>query len=257
MPRQVGEWTLEKLRVLETYLPLYLKATTKALERYYIDAFAGPGTNLRGRKNVYGSPLIALEAQSTNGVRFDRLFLIERDESVADELEKTIRDRGHARRATVIRGDVNVELPKVVRLLHRRAPQLIFLDPVGIDPRWSTIQEIAPWRVELLINFPLGMSIKRNINSRKVTDYFGTAAWRPIWDRGGTGTARALLDLYKDRLRELGFVYSPRIDMLIRTANNQSLYYLLLASKVKPAQEIMNWVFRQTLSSGQMQLDLD
>ena len=42
MPRRVGDWTLDKLKILEQYLPAYLSATQTAIERIYIDPFAGP-----------------------------------------------------------------------------------------------------------------------------------------------------------------------------------------------------------------------
>ena len=35
MPRQVGEWTKDKLRLLQLYLPGYLQATTRALDRIW------------------------------------------------------------------------------------------------------------------------------------------------------------------------------------------------------------------------------
>jgi three-Cys-motif partner protein len=256
MPRQIGEWTQDKLKVLSDYLPIYLKATTRAFERIYVDAFAGPGTNKLKGGLIDGSPLIALKAVADNGVRFDRLFFIEQDKSAATELEQAVASQRLARRATVIVGDVNVELPALIRTLRKRSPTFVFLDPIGIDPRWTTIEEIAPWQVELLINFPFGMSINRNPHSPKVTAYFGTSEWERIWRRGGTGTVRALLDLYKGNLSGLGFEYSTPIEKMIQTQRNQRLYYLLLASKFKPAPDIMRWVFRQASSSGQLPMDL-
>ena len=59
MARDVGDWTREKLKLLELYLPGYLSATTKAQDRIYIDGFAGPGKNqLRSapREIIDGSP---------------------------------------------------------------------------------------------------------------------------------------------------------------------------------------------------------
>ena len=60
MPRIVGDWTLDKLKIIEQYLPAYLTATQRALERVYIDAFAGPGRNeIKGSGDIVdGSPLI-------------------------------------------------------------------------------------------------------------------------------------------------------------------------------------------------------
>jgi three-Cys-motif partner protein len=254
MPREIGEWTLEKLRILEQYLPIYLQATTRALERIYVDAFAGPGRNrLKGTsKIVDGSPLIALNARAENGTHFNRLFFIEKDEATSAELRESLMERGSASRARLIAGDVNDELPKLIRSLPRRSPTFIFLDTDGIEPKWSTLEAIAPWQVELLINFPLGMSINRNPNSDKVNQYFGTDDWRQIWESSAPGRTRELLDLYKNRLKDLGFEYTTDVDPIIVDSSGHPLYYLIFVSKVEPAKRIMKWVQEQPDSTGQL-----
>ena len=187
MPRQVGFWTQDKLKILEQYLPGYLGATTTARERIYIDAFAGPGLNrLRGTsRTIDGSPLIALDARARNGTEFDRLFFIERDPATAAELRNVLGTRDRSQRAGVIAGDVNDELPKLIIELPPRSPTFVFVDPEGIEPRWSTIQAIAPWRTELLINFPLGMSINRNPDSKKWTRISGRTGGESCGTRQG------------------------------------------------------------------------
>ncbi len=252
MPREVGQWTLEKLRILRQYLPVYLQATTKAKERIFIDAFAGPGTNRLkvSGEVVDGSPRIALTSRSQNGTVFDRYFFIERDRRIANELAANIRDLPSARRASVVHGDVNTKLPEVVRSLNRRSPTFVFLDTEGIEPQWETIEAIAPWKVELLINFPLGMSNNRTPNSEKVNEFFGTTAWRPLWE--STEPARKLLDLYKGRLKQLGFEYTTDVDPLITDRRGHKLYYLVFVSKVEPAKRIMRWVQQQPDSAGQL-----
>jgi three-Cys-motif partner protein len=255
MPREVGPWTKEKLRILAQYLPVYLQATTKAVERIYVDGFAGPGTNRIESTGeiVEGSPLIALGARSTNRTAFDRLFYIERDRKTASELREALSSRDSTGRAKVIEGDVNVELPKLVRELPKRSPTFVFLDTEGIEPRWETLSAIAPWQTELLINFPLGMAINRNPNSRKVMDYFGTDEWRPIWQSAETGRLRRLLDFYKGRLRDLGWRYTTDIDPLITATGGQQLYYLIFVSKIEPGKRIMKWVQEQPDARGQLQ----
>ena len=131
MPREVGSWTQDKLKILQQYLPVYLLATTRALEGIYIDAFAGPGLNrLRGKsRTIDGSPLIALDACARNGMKFDRLFFIERDPAVAAELRDVLKTRDKTQRASVISGDVNKELPKLITKIPRRSPTFVFVDP--------------------------------------------------------------------------------------------------------------------------------
>jgi three-Cys-motif partner protein len=256
MPRQVGFWTQDKLKILQQYLPGYLGATTRARERIYIDAFAGPGLNrLRGTSlTIDGSALIALDARAPNGTKFDRLFFIERDPATAGELRDVLSTRDGAERARVIAGDANEELPKLITKLPQRSPIFVFVDPDGIEPRWTTIEAIAPWRTELLINFPLGMSINRNPDSAKVTAYFGTTRWRDLWK--SPGRTRALLQLYKERLAELGYPYTTEDDRLVKTSGGRRLYYLVFVSKVHVAERIMTWVLRQPNSAGQTRMDI-
>jgi three-Cys-motif partner protein len=254
MPRQVGSWTQDKLKILRQYLPGYLLATTRAIERIYIDAFAGPGLNRLRRRNltIDGSPLIALDACARNGTKFDHLFFIERDPALAAELSGVLNTRDETQRATVIVGDVNKELPKLITQLHQRSPTFVFIDPDGIEPQWTTIEAIAPWRTELLINFPLGMSINRNPDSAKVTAYFGTAQWRALWNL--PARTHELLQLYKERLRRVGYQYTTEDDRLVKTSRGQHLYYLVFVSKVLPAKKIMTWVLAQPDSAGQTRM---
>lgn len=249
MPRSAGPWAKDKLKLLDLYLPGYLQATTKTLDRIYIDAFAGPGRNqIRGSDEIVdGSPLLALDAVASNGSRFTKLYFIEQDEETAQELREVIARRGDPR-AEVITGDTNIELPRLVRSLNPRAPTFVLLDTESIDPAWTTIEAIAPWRTELLINFPLGMAINRNPDSGKVDAYFGTDAWRDHWERRDV---RGLLDLYKDNLRNLGYVHQIDDDRLVKSSSGSHLYYLIPVSKVKPAANIWSWVFRQPDARGQ------
>jgi len=258
MPRQVGAWTQDKLKILQQYLPAYLGATTKALERIYIDAFAGPGLNRlrRGNLTIDGSPLIALDACARNGTKFDRLFFIEHDRALAAELCAVLNTRDKTERASVIVGDVNKELPKLITKLRRQSPTFVFVDPEGIEPQWTTIEAIAPWRTELLINFPLWMSINRNPDSAKVTAYFGTDQWRGVWNSTRPGRSRALLQLYKERLRSLGYQYTTEDDRLVKTSGGRRLYYLVFVSKVAIAQRIMTWVLAQPDSAGQTRMGM-
>jgi three-Cys-motif partner protein len=255
MPRLVGPWAREKLRFLSQYLPVYLTATQGATERIYVDGFAGPGRNEIERTGeiIDGSPLIALSAQGRNGRGFDRIFFIERDADVAAELRGVVDRHVLGRRAAVLLGDVNIELPKLIRTLSPKSPTFVFLDTQSIEPGWRTIEAIAPWRTELFINFPFGMAINRNPGP-KVTRYFGTSDWEPIWYSNRPGRTKELLDLYKSRLGGLGYRFFMEHDPLITATGGQRLYYLVFATKVKPGQDIMRWVQNQPDVFGQMSL---
>ncbi|HVP06144.1 MAG TPA: three-Cys-motif partner protein TcmP [Dehalococcoidia bacterium] len=258
MPRGIGEHTKEKLRIIGLYLPVYLQATKRALERVYIDAFAGPGRNRVKTTGeiVDGSPFIALQAIAQNGTVFDKYYFIELDPDIAGELEGAIQNLSPKPAVEVICGDVNVELPKLMGRIRRRSPTFVLLDTEGIEPAWTTIEALAPWQTELLINFPLGMGIKRNTRSEKVTRYFGTEEWRQVWQGSHPGEAKGLIDLYKSRLRALGWKHPSALDRPIRTTGGQNLYYLIHVSKVEAAKSIMDWVAKQPDSTGQARMGL-
>lgn len=258
MPRKIGAWTQGKLKVIADYLPAYLNATQKAYERVYIDAFAGPGMNLLKRtgKVIDGSPLIALDAKGQNGRGFDRLFFIESDGDAVRDLRAAVAERGGYNRAEVIHGDVNIELPRLMERINKNSPTFVLLDPEGIDPAWETVEALAPWRTELLINFPLGMSINRNPDSPKVDAYFGTSDWKPIWEAGRTWRAPGLIDLYLKRLAEAGWTHPVEDPRLVKDAGNRNLYYLLFASKIPIGKRIMTYVFGQPDAAGQSRLTL-
>ena len=253
MPRDVGEWTQDKLKIVTQYLPAYLTATQRATERIYIDAFAGPGTNRIERTGevIDGSPLIALSAKDKKGHAFSRLFFIEHDAGAARELKAEVVNRGQYHRAAVVEGDVNVELPRLMHRINKRSPTFIFLDTEGIEPRWETVVSLANWQTELLINFPLGMAINRNPDSAKVEAYFGTPEWRRLWEGGRLSRTSGLLHWYLGRLAELGWKEQPDYPRLVRDDGNRYLYYLLFVAKHPAGRRIMDSVFQQPDSSGQ------
>ena len=259
VPREVHAWTKDKLKIVTQYLPVYLDATESAMKRIYIDAFAGPGTNrTKGTREIIdGSPLIALSARGNKGARgFDHLYFIEKDDGLARKLRAEVERLGETDRATVIPGDVNIELSKLIRQIHPRSPTFIFLDTEGIEPRWETIKTLAAWRTELLINFPLGMSINRNADSAKTEAYFGTPEWREYWNGGRLSRTSGLIRFYLDRLASLGWNEQPALSRLVKGGGNKHLYYLLFASKDAGGRRIMNWAFSQPDATGQGRLPL-
>lgn len=259
MPREVGAWTRDKLKVVEDYLPPYLTATQKAIERVYIDAFAGPGKNILKRtgETIDGSPLIALSAKGHDGRGFDRLFFIDNDPGAVAELQAEVALRNATKRTTVIPGDVNVVLPLLMKGINKRSPTFVFLDTEDIEPRWKTIQSLAEWRTELLINFPLGMGINRNPDSIKTPAYFGTKDWRSYWDGGRVSRTSGLVGFYLKRLAELGWKEQPTHSRLVKDDGNRNLYYLLFASKDPAGRRIMNWALDQPDATGQGRFSLD
>ena len=184
------------------------------------------------------------------------MFFIDDDADAVTELRSHIARLGENHRAEVVYGDVNVALPRLMTRINQRSTTFVLLDTEGIEPRWETVQSLAAWQTELLINFPLGMSINRNAESAKTEAYFGTSEWRRYWNGGRLSRTSGLIRFYLNRLADLGWDQQPDHSRLVKGDGNKHLYYLLFASKHPGGRNIMKWAFDQPDATGQGRLPL-
>lgn len=159
-PEFGGQWTLEKLQILERYLDAYTTALKdKPFKLWYIDAFAGSGSikipdggeeaylfssgDEEARGFVEGSAALAIEIRDKP---FDKFVFVEKDTFRCDELRnlaKNYPDR-----------DISIENAEANEYLAgidddwtgRRG--VLFLDPYATAVEWTTIEKIA--RLEAL-----------------------------------------------------------------------------------------------------------
>lgn len=270
----VGPWAEEKLEALRRGLDYYTTRLKKTpyWQKVYVDAFAGPGLSEIRRRPVEpapasllvdlfdtapppdpteeevrylkGSPRVALDIPNP----FDRYVLVERDPQRRAELEAMRAEYGTSRRIEVRGGDANEELLALLASGFSRRTHKVyaFLDPFGVQVPWSTIEALAATEaVEVMINFPLGMAVRRMLPRSgdvpegwgvSLTALFGSPDWRGHAYDGvdlmGQPIKRAdaeerLLAWYRDRLRQaFGYVSEPR---LITNTRGNPLYYLIWA----------------------------
>ena len=266
--RPIGTWTLEKLAVLHLYISAFASACRRASGGYYVDGLAGPGlARVRGAKQppefVWGSPLIALESRP----QLQRCVFLEKNRRAVEALRKRVEPYG--RRASVRRGDVNVDLvPLIRRSVPGGAPCFCLLDPEGTELHWRTISEIAalPGRKrkpELLILFPLEMGILRLLTTRaqleasarsKLNRTFGTQQWESIYNArlGGQlstpAATDAYLELYKSQVEKLGYAFVDEMRISAPTkpgGSRRALYHLVFATDHRKGHEIMRSVFER------------
>lgn len=262
--RPGGAQTRTKLSIVADYLPAFTRASSKARDRIYIDAFAGCGRGIDPHSGqLYeGSAALSLNVQPP----FTELYLIERDAARSDELKKIA--AAHPR-AVVLTGDANVVIPRLLETLNRDAPTLAFLDPEGTELHWATVEALArhkrPGRtkMELLILFPLQMAVLRLLNfkgeeiprahRRRLDLMLGAESpWREIVQMRLTGqlsgpeeTELAFLDAYCDGLhRRLGYLHVLHRE--VAGSNGRPLYYLVFASDSEVGRRIARWDFGAT-----------
>ncbi|WP_063920073.1 three-Cys-motif partner protein TcmP [Methylobacterium aquaticum] len=277
----VGPWAEEKLDSLRRGLDYWTTRLKKKTywEQVFVDAFAGPGmsavrsrpaddkpAHASGMDDIFasllpaeeadpveqevrylkGSPRIALELPNP----FHRYIFIEKDPERLAKLEG-LKEEFHGRRSIeIVAGDANQALLSLLnsKFSKRTHRAYIFLDPFGIQVPWSTIEALAATEaIEVMINFPLGMAIRRMMpNSGDVPKgwsisldtFFGTPDWRKqtyeeVTDLGGTRTVKfadseeRLLQWYRERLGfAFGHVSQPQ---LITNTRGGRLYYLIWA----------------------------
>lgn len=274
-----GDWTREKLQMLEDYLSAYTTIMKEYPFRFgYIDAFAGTGyiqeepdsgeqtlfpvVEEEERDFLKGSVRTALEVEPP----FDAYVFIERDEETYEELVK-IQDEYPEKDIRCFNEDANDLLMELCQKRNwDRHRAVVFLDPFGMQVKWDTIEAIAGTEaIDLWILFPLGIGANRLLTRdgnipeewrRTLTDVFGTEEWENrFYETRRTFFGEAtekVIDLegigqfYVDRLKDVFAAVAPNPRPLYNSRGNP-LYLLCFAAAnptgaptaVKIAQHIL------------------
>jgi len=258
--------TLKKLKVIEYYLNEFatsMKPTGRTggfrgfAERNYIDLFAGPGRCVVSDKSkqtpsgmeVDGSPLIALKVKhplskgaSPDGCQFSIEALTHRVAGVP-----TAKDA--SKRFFV--GDCNEKVSEVLRKINaQNSISVAVIDSFSIACKWSTVRALARCkRMDFIINFPMGMSINRNLHhwveneSSALDDFFGNRGWRNIYEQAhgiASRCIRGFLDSYEQGLSELGYMMGNVREVPITSQKGAKLYYLIFASRSNLGDKFWN-----------------
>ena len=263
--RCVGPWSRDKFFYLQRYCDIFNSGMkNKWPNRVFLDLFSGPGRcRVRPQGDFEdGSPLIALRHP------FTHYFFVDISSYCTDALQKRISNINSTavEKSRVIPGDANVCIDELMSSIEGIGPETLcfaFIDPPGIQLNFETLRKLSlNTRIDLLINFPLGMNIKRQLwhqlhkdpNTESNFDrYFGTTQWRSLCDEKNSGITigSRLLKLYENQLQDLGYAYVGDE----RTIKNRgrSLYMLVFASKNPKGKEFWEKV-TQVAPSGQRRL---
>ena len=239
-----GEWTIEKLTIIEDYLQFYVNALSKQkVQLVYIDAFAGSGKTItHNGKEVDGSALISLKYD------FDKYYFIELDNERAHCLinEINIRFPAKKHKVTVITGDSNKELIRVLRGLTVYQRCVMFFVFFFMELNWDVL-EVAKQKsiIDIWYLFPLN-ALTRNLYKKlrmpdatknKISTILGTEEWeKKLYHQdnqlsffGDEPFIRddfdSLVGFVKNRLTETFPYVSPK-SRVLRNSNNSPLFIL-------------------------------
>jgi len=255
--REMGGYGEQKLDILRSYFYSYSAIVSNHFKRFhYLETCAGPGvcTQRGSGRLVLGTPFLAM----TNKPAFTRFHFVEIKSALCQALQTRKDLHCPEVDAEIVNDDCNNCAKSIVENLPKNSPVLMVMDPEGLELKWeTTVVPLAEHpRSELFINFPFDMGIMRCISpnvspetEHAVTTYMGTDVWKPIRDDYLQGNIshdnlrEAFLRLYTERLQGLG-LKEIQVSRLVRSDNNQPLYFLISASRKRVASKIMKDIMK-------------
>ena len=273
-----GEWTIQKLHIIEEYLKTYTTALKyQKVKKIYVDGFAGSGkTELKsgskddeqGSITVDGSALLSLK------YNFDEYYFLELDENRIALLKENVKATYPEKVGKVhfITGDCNKELSDVLSMITVYHRCLMFLDPYALELKWETLEKISKCGVvDLWYLFPLSvirlMAKDKDIpdgNKEKVTSILGTDEWlsklfvesqqmnlfddSPQYERVDYDQ---VLEYIKSRFGTIFPYVSPNSKILKNEAKNSPMFMLcfMMTNTSKNAQNLASTLVKGIISS--------
>ena len=263
---QAGKWTEDKLFFWKKYIDI----TTKAMSHnqafpnglVYVDLFAGAGVCVLKvmNKRFPGSALIAASAPEP----FSRIIACEKKRELAEACRIRLSNSAVSERCEVLTGDCNSLIHGIVQKIPKSTLTLAFIDPKGLDAKFSTIKTLAKQaRADLVILFADAYDICRNEwqyyhsnPNSKLDQVLGPESqWREILKKAGYPKGfrkRSLFaGIYKDQLRRLlGYEYFG--DRVMKSCG-RPMYRLVYASRSKLGLKFWEEAVKED-SSGQKEL---
>lgn len=223
--RPSGFWVRKKHFYLRRYADIFSRGMKKKWsELTFIDLFSGPGRCLIQDTNeeLDGSPLLAL------GYEFTHYIFIEQDNEDLEALKKRCAGSPKFKQIHFLQGDCNKEVGKVLP----QGLSLAFIDPTGIDVHFETIRALSNHgNVDLLMNIQFGMDIKRNFQHYLQTEKNALDHFLGGDFRGKLKNPRDVLNIYKDKIRGLGYKTVEFNDVVVTNSKSAPMYFLFFASK--------------------------
>jgi len=202
--------------------------------RVYLELFSGPGRCVvrdTGKEEL-GSPLKVI------GHEFTKFIFTELSVPAAEALATRLEPHRNSQLAEIWCGDCAEAVERI--RIPAGSLTFAFIDPTGIGHAPFALIETLhrKTRCDLLINIQHGMGIKMNIHQytpdvdeqSALTRFLGNESWKRLPQHNPSDFFRGVLDLYKQQLDRLGFVFTGR-EVLISNRKGAGLYLLLFASK--------------------------
>ncbi len=240
-------WTKNKAKLIERYIYYFLQVTHNCA---YIDGFAGPQREDKSRPDdEMWSAKLVIELRPRWITRF---FLFDESKAQVRRIEKLIAEqpprtvKEAKRHFKVTRGDVNVELPKLLetRPITEKAAAFCLLDQRTFNCQWSTIEAVARYKreglkIELFYFFPIGWldrSLEALKNEQKGTAWWGRQDWKSIRKLGTIARGELVAERFR---KELGYKHAHPWPIYERQGGGRIMYFMVHASDHDEAPKLM------------------
>lgn len=273
-----GEWTETKIRVFKKYLLAYMQIMkSKSWKLIYFDGFAGSGDiQTNNEKEIIEG--IARHVLSFNEPReFDLYYFVEKNVTNAQYLQAIVSaEYPNKVSKTFVRPgeDCNKKLVDMANFLRqpkgKNYKAIAFLDPYGMQVKWSSIEALKGLGVDLWILVPTGIGINRLLTTKEKSpqmwfnilgDFFGLDS-KNIEDRfyyqdpqltmfGDTrflkveNAIEKACELYQERMQTVFKYVSTPLPLKNRT--NSILFHFIAASNSPVAVKIANEIIKQEI----------
>lgn len=273
-----GNWTHQKIKIVEEYAKAYLQIMKKHpyFKLMYFDGFAGSGEISIGEKmdenSINGAAITVLSINEPKP--FDTYYFVELEKNKADLLRESL-NKIKTSGVFVVSEDCNKKMLDLSYYLKGKTGKsyrvLAFIDPCGMNVDWSSIESFRGLGIDMWILVPTGLGANRLLmkDGNKIpdswfiklenffgitkelilkcthteyteTDLFGTQKKMLIKNDKGI---KEIQRLYSERLRTIfKYVSSPYV---MRNSHNSTMFHLFLASNNNSAVEIANDIVKK------------
>ncbi|PUV25148.1 three-Cys-motif partner protein TcmP [Sphingobacterium athyrii] len=266
-----GNWTYQKIKIIEDYAKAYLQIMKNRpyWKLMYFDGFAGSGDiNIDG---ALDSKVIEGAAKKIVAIKepkiFDICYFVELDKQKAKNLQQSLHQIRKAG-VFVVEDDCNRKLKNMSHFLKSEKGKnhkvLAFIDPCGMEVDWASIECLKGLSIDMWILIPTGIGVNRMLTKNhkiseawwaKLEAFFGIS--REILDHDfytfyevptlfgdnqkifkKNNGIKMIEHIYLQRLNEVfDFVSKPYI---LKNKNNSIMFHFVLASNNQVAINIAN-----------------
>lgn len=286
-----GNWTEMKLEAFIKYVNAYLSIMRVCKEKYnwkiiYFDGFAGSGEgnkqdaeegvsniknllpydNIPEEANVYKGAAERILSIGVDG--FDHIYFIEKDEESILKLRSKLKEYD-TNNVQYRQGDANEELLKLAGA-HKRDSKyasLVFLDPFGMEIKWSSIEQLKGARSDVWILVPTGVIINRlldrkgelksikklesffGMNETEIKGYFYKTKQRAtlfgdeIVQEKIPNAIPKIAELYIERLQTI-WKHVTETPLVLYNSNNVPIFHFVFASNNLTAKRIASQIIK-------------